>query len=131
MRGTATYTLTDGGQDKLDFKLVFNSSKFMIPEASGLTELLSAGALEHASSLMKPVTKSFDQVLTKLSTGVNFAIVEQVDNTAYMHSKTLKGHSVAFLIKFNSDKNLVSIEGKATDPNILASLTDEIREMNL
>ena len=92
--------------------------------------------LEHASSLTKPISGSgkfsFDQILAKLSGGLNFAVVEQVDNTAYMHAKTMKSqHSVAFLIKHNENKGCLVIDGKATHPNILASLTDEIRDMNI
>ena len=134
IRGTATYTFKSG-QDKLDFKLKFKSSKFMIPEPDSLQELLSQGMLEHASSLTKPISGSglsFDQILAKLSGGLNFAVVEQVDNTAYMHAKTMKSqHSVAFLIKYNENKGCLVIDGKATHPNILASLTDEIRDMNI
>ena len=106
----------------------------MIPDAEGLTNLLSQGALDHASSLTKPAPESlsFDQALTKLSVGLNFAVVEQVENTAYLHAKTMKsGHSVAFLVKHNKSKNSYSIEGKATNPTILAALTDEIRDMTL
>ena len=134
IRGTATYTFKSGGQDKLDFKLQFKSSKFMVAETEGLTELLSQGVLEHASSLTKMTGQSslnFDQILAKL-TGLNFAVVERVDNTAYMHAKTMKSqHSVAFLIKHNENKGCLVVDGKATNPNILASLTDEIRDMDL
>ena len=103
----------------------------MVPCDSGLTELLTEGALEHASSVTKNVKNcNFDQILSKLSMGLNFAVVEQVENSAYMYAKTLKGqHSVAFLIKMNNDK--LSVEGKSTEPTILASLTDEIRDMEL
>ena len=58
--------------------------------------------------------------------------MEKVDNTAYMHAKTMNGqHSVAFLIKLNNETNQLSVEGKSTEPSILASLTDEIRDMDL
>ena len=103
----------------------------MVPCDSGLTELLTEGALEHASSVTKNVKNcNFDQILSKLSMGLNFAVVEQVDNSAaYMYAKTVKGqHSVAFLIKLNNGEKL-SVEGKSTEPTILASLTDEIRDM--
>ena len=61
-----------------------------------------------------------------------FPIVEKVDNTAYMHAKTMNGqHSVAFLIKLNNETKQLSVEGKSTEPSILASLTDEIRDMDL
>ena len=129
IRGTVTYIFQDGGQDKLDFKIVIQSSKFMVPCDSGLTELLTEGALEHASSVTKNVKNSnFDQILSKLSMNLNFAVVEQVDNSAYMYAKSVRGqHSVAFLIKLNNEK--LSVEGKSTEPTILASLTDEIRDM--
>ena len=49
-----------------------------------------------------------------------------------MHAKTMNGqHSVAFLIKLNNETNQLSVEGKSTEPSILASLTDEIRDMDL
>ena len=136
IRGTATYTFKSGGQDKLDFKLLFKGSKFMVAESEGLTELLSKGVLEHASSLTKPLptncSGTFDQILAKLSGGINFAVVERVDSTAYMHAKTMKSqHSVAFLIKHNENKGCLVVDGKATHPSILATLTDEIREMDI
>ena len=120
----------------LDFKLLFKGSKFMVAESEGLTELLSKGVLEHASSLTKPLptnySGTFDQILAKLSGGINFAVVEKVDSTAYMHAKTMKSqHSVAFLIKHNENKGCLNVDGKATHPSILATLTDEIREMDL
>lgn len=136
IRGTATYTFKSGGQDKLDFKLLFKGSKFMVAESEGLTELLSKGVLEHASSLTKPLppnySGTFDQILAKISGGINFAVVERVDSTAYMHAKTMKSqHSVAFLIKHNENKGCLMVDGKATHPSILATLTDEIREMDM
>ena len=48
-------------------------------------------------------------------------IVEKVDNTAYMHAKTMNGqHSVAFLIKLNNENKQLSVEGKSTVSSILA-----------
>ena len=43
IQGTALYTFKSGGQDTLDFKLLFKGSKFMVAESEGLTELLSKG----------------------------------------------------------------------------------------
>ena len=69
--------------------------------------------------------------MTKLSKNLNFAVVEQMENSAYFHAKTMKsGHSVAFLIKHTENDKLI-VDGKSTNPQILASLTDEIRDMNL
>ena len=115
----------------MDFKIMIQSSKFMVPDPNGLSELLTQGALEHASSLLKTANLDFDQILNKMSMALNFAVVEKVDNTAYMNAKTINGqHSVAFLIKLNNE-NKLSVEGKSTEPSILASLTDEIRDMDL
>ena len=131
IRGTATYTFKNGGQDKLDFKLIFKSSKFMIPQCEGLTDLLTQGVLDHSSSVTKPTTLNFNQILAKLSDGLNFAVVEQVDNTAYMFAKSMKNqHSVAFLIKHNEKNHSLLVDGKATHSAILASLTDEVRDMD-
>ena len=104
----------------------------MVPDPNGLSELLTQGALEHASSLLKTANLDFDQILNKMSMALNFAVVEKVDNTAYMHAKTMNGqHSVAFLIKLNNINKQLSVEGKSTESSILASLTDEIRDMDL
>ena len=43
IQGTALYTFKSGGQDTLDFKLLFKGSKFMVAESEGLTEILSKG----------------------------------------------------------------------------------------
>ena len=76
IRGTASYNFKDGGgQDKLDFKIMIQSSKFMVPDPNGLSELLTQGALEHASSLLKTASlDAFDQILNKMSMALNFAI---------------------------------------------------------
>ena len=76
IRGTASYNFKDGGgQDKLDFKIMIQSSKFMVPDLNGLSELLTKGALEHASSLLKTASlDAFDQILNKMSMALNFAI---------------------------------------------------------
>ena len=132
IRGTATYTYSSGSQDKLDFKLAFPASKFMNPDPDGLTELLTAGVLEHASSVSLKTSLTFKQIVTKLSKNLNFAVVEQMENSAYFHAKTMKsGHSVAFLIKHDTEHDKLNVDGKSTNPQILASLTDEIRDMNL
>ena len=131
IRGTATYTYHSGSQDKLDFKLAFSASKFMNPDPEGLTELLTAGVLEHASNCVKKTSLTFKQIVNKLSKNLNFAVVEQMENSAYFHAKTMKsGHSVAFLIKY-SEEGKLAVDGKSTEPQILASLTDEIRDMEL
>ncbi len=131
MRGTATYMLDDGQQDKLDFKMAFNASTLMVPENEGLPDLLAAGVLDHGSAVKKEfsASNSFEEALAKLSSEMNFAVVEQIDNTAYMYGKSLKGHHVAFLLKANG--NQIMIEGKANEPSILAALTDEIRDLKL
>merc|ERR1712113_1121708 len=96
------------------------------PDPDGLTELLTAGVLEHASSVSLKTSLTFKQIVTKLSKNLNFAVVEKMENSAYFHAKTMKsGHSVAFLIKINGD-NKLTVDGKSTNPQILASLTDEI-----
>ena len=104
----------------------------MVPHTEGLTDLLTQGLLEHSSSVTKPTTTlNFNQILTKLSDGLNFAVVEHVDNTAYMFAKSMKNqHSVAFLIKYNEAKQSLLVDGKATHSAILASLTDEIHDMD-
>lgn len=131
IRGTATYKFKNGSQDKLDFKLIFKSSKFMNPESEGLNELLTQGALQHSSSVTKSTSLTFNQLLSKLSSALNFAVVEQVENTAFIFGKTMKSqHSVAFFIKQNGPNSYL-MDGKATNPSILAALTEEIRDMDL
>ena len=104
----------------------------MVPESEGLMELLSQGVLEHGSTLNKATTLNFDQVLQKISSSLNFSIIEKVENSAYMHAKTMKNqHSVAFLLKYHEEKRTLLVEGKSTNQNILAALTDEISDLVL
>ena len=47
----------------------------MVPDPNGLSELLTQGALEHASSLLKTANlEDFDKILNKMSMALNFAI---------------------------------------------------------
>lgn len=130
IRGTATFTLEDGQQDKLDMKVAIRCSTTMVPDPDGLSDILAAGVLDSSSSLSKTIQTSFGEALAKLSHEVNFAVVEQVDTTAYLHAKSLKGDHVAFLIKAHGDKNW-TIEGKSNNASLLAALTDELRDLSL
>lgn len=126
------YTSETGNVGKMDLKIPVPISAIMVPEPEELTDLLSSGILEHSSCTVRQCeASSFDDVLQGLSTNFCFAVVEHIENAAYLHAKSLKGHHVAFKIKFDPTKHSLSIEGKSNSAQILGSLSGEMQALPL
>jgi len=132
LKGVCVYTTGEGTVNKIDLKIPVPVSAIMVPEPEELTDLLASGILEHSSGATRQCNAgSFDEILHGLSTNFCFAVVEHIENAAYLHAKSLKGHHVAFKIKFDSTKKTLSVEGKSNSAPILKSLSAEIQALPL
>jgi hypothetical protein len=132
LKGVCIYTSETGNVGKMDLKIPVPVSAIMVPEPEELTDLLTSGILEHSSGTVRQCeASSFDDVLQGLSTNFCFAVVEHIENAAYLHAKSLKGHHIAFKIKFDPSKRTLSVDGKSNSAQILNSLSDEILALPL
>ena len=129
---SSSTSLTTGRLEKVDIKIPFPVSAIMIPEHEELTEILASGILEASSKVVRHCsTSNFEQILVGLSSKFCFAVVDQIENAAYLHAKSMKGHHVAFKIKFDSSNKSLNVEGKSNSSNILNHLTQEIETLPL
>ncbi|XP_064604156.1 AP-3 complex subunit delta-1-like isoform X2 [Liolophura sinensis] len=133
LRGTLTYILkTSEGSthDKLDFKLHLPCSSYLSAthcKGPEFAKLLSSGDLTEKSSLtVSPMDTEFPHILAKLCFFLHFTIVEQVENSASLYSRSIQNHSICLLVKYTSSKTL-SIDGKCTDTSLLSNVLDEVR----
>lgn len=137
LRGTLAYMVqTPDGlstPEKLDFWLTVPCSSFMVGKLSHrhtLTDLLSSGQLIHRNSLkFNEVEHDFSQVLSLVCFHCHFILVEQIDRTASLYSRSLHGHHVCLLLKADDSSNRVTIDGKSNCELLLASLMMEIQSL--
>ncbi|PNF29931.1 AP-3 complex subunit delta-1 [Cryptotermes secundus] len=136
VRGTVTYMvqIADGSSthEKLDFWLNLPCSTFMIGRLSHrdtVTDLLSSGQLtKRRSMLLDDVQEEFSQILARICFHCHFILVEQVDKTASLYSRSIQDHHVCLLVKSaNSGSDVkVSLEGKSNCDILLANILSEI-----
>ena len=133
VKGTCSYTsLSSGRVEKIEIKIPIPISAIMSPEPEELTDILASGILDASSRLVRQCSSSnFEEILVGLSSKFCFAVVEQIENAAYLHAKSLKGHHVAFKIKFDSSSRSLSVEGKSNLSSILNHLSQEIEALPL
>lgn len=89
--------------EKLDFKLPLPCSSFMIGSLyrrDTFTELLGSGDLAYKqSSIIEDLDVDFSQILARTCYYLHFFVVEQVDQTASLYSRSIQGHHVCILMK--------------------------------
>jgi hypothetical protein len=133
VKGNCSYTLINEGRvEKIDIKIPIPVSAIMTPEPEELTDILASGILDASSRTVKKCsTLNFDDILFGLGSKFCFAVVEQIENAAYLHAKSLKGHHVAFKIKFDKESGALLVEGKSNSSAILNQLSQEIEALPL
>ncbi|ESP05472.1 hypothetical protein LOTGIDRAFT_177167 [Lottia gigantea] len=134
LRGTLTYIVksADGSShDKIDFKLSLPCSSYLVTtpcKSADFTTLLSSGDLTAKSSLQLTPTDSILHIsLTKLCFFLHFRVIEQVDNSASLYSRSIQGHPVCVLVKKVNDS--LKIDGKSTDNTFLSNVLDDVRNL--
>lgn len=133
MKGTVTYILkSDEGssQDKLDFKLTIPCSAYLVAipcNGDAYTKLLTSGQLtEKYATQFSTTDVDFAPVLAKICFLAHFTVVEQVESSASLYSKSIHSHHVCLLVKQLPNKGL-SIDGKSTDAMFLSNVIDDIK----
>ncbi|XP_048758475.2 AP-3 complex subunit delta-1-like isoform X2 [Ostrea edulis] len=132
LKGTLTYILKmDEGSthEKVDFKLGFPCSCFLVAtpcKGSAFTSLLESGDLTEKSSLQfTPQDSEFQVILAKLCFYHHFRVIEQVEKSASVYSKSMQGHPVCLLVKLVNGN--LKIDGKSTEGNLLSNVLQEIK----
>ncbi|XP_069693426.1 AP-3 complex subunit delta-1-like [Periplaneta americana] len=139
VRGTVTYMVqtADGSSthEKLDFWLNLLCSTFMIGRLSHrdtVTDLLSSGQLtKRRSMVLSEVADDFSQILAKVCFRCHFMLVEQIDKTASLYSRSIQDHHVCLLIKSgnNGSDTKISFEGKSNCEGLLTNILVEIETL--
>lgn len=133
LRGTLTYmvVMDDGStHEKLDFKLPLPCSSYMIGSLyrrDTFTELLGSGDLAHKDCVViENLDADFSQLLARTCYYLHFCVVEQVEQTASLYSRSIQDHHVCLLMKSMPNDRL-SIDGKSTDLQLLCNILEEIK----
>uniref|UniRef100_A0A1B6EHK0 AP-3 complex subunit delta n=1 Tax=Cuerna arida TaxID=1464854 RepID=A0A1B6EHK0_9HEMI len=136
IRGTITYIhqLQDGNsvQDKMDFWLHVGVTAFLTDNKIDLdtySSLLSSGELSHqqAVTLRPVVARDFSQMLSAVCTKCRLTVVEQMDQTASLYTRSTTGHQVCLLVK--SEPTQVSVQAKSSSPSLLQALLADIQAL--
>lgn len=135
LKGTLTYILkTEDGSlhDKIDFKLNVMCSSYLVAlpcNGDAFATLLAAGTLNEKHSIsFKPVDTDFNCVLAKICFFLHFIVVEQIDSSASLYSKSIQNHDICLLVKMSVDDSL-SLDGKAADLTLLTNVLGEIKQV--
>jgi len=133
MKGTLTYIVkTDEGttHEKEDFKLSVNCSSYLVGlpcNGDAFAKLLSSGDLtDKYSSQFTTTDTDFPPILAKICFFAHFSVVEQVENSASLYSKSIQGHDVCLLVKQGADGTL-TIDGKSSDSSLLSNIVSDIK----
>lgn len=133
LKGTLTYIIkSDEGssQDKLDFRLTIPCSAYLVGipcNGDAYTKLLTSGQLtEKYATQFTALDTEFAPILAKICFLAHFTVVEQVETSASLYSKSIYGHHVCLLVKQLANGGL-SIDGKSTDSMFLSNVIDDIK----
>lgn len=133
LKGTLTYVIkVDEGytHEKIDFKMVLPCTSYLcgLPcNGDAFAKLLSSGdLLEKYSSQFAIEEADFPPLLAKICFFAHFTVVEQIDSSASLYSRSIQGHDLCLLVKLLPN-NVLSIDGKSSDGSLLSNVIDEIK----
>ncbi|KAK3868287.1 hypothetical protein Pcinc_026301 [Petrolisthes cinctipes] len=130
LRGFLSYTQEDGVNSDLPVRLEFPVTAFLSGKTASrttFTDLLSSGQLSARSSFTLPNSQlSFSEVLEEVSCGGSMEVVECVDQTASLYGRSLHGHHVCLLVKYQESGRL-TIDGKCTEGTLLSNALDHLK----
>ncbi|CAL4064050.1 unnamed protein product, partial [Meganyctiphanes norvegica] len=128
LRGTLTYSLEDGSSKDLSIRLEFPVTMFLSGKTASratFTDLLSSGQLTSRSSFtITECSQGFSEILKLLISDNVLAVVERVDQTASLYARSLHGHHICLLVKYQEPGRL-TVDGKGTDGTLLSNLLDQ------
>ncbi|KAL4235570.1 AP-3 complex subunit delta-1 [Mactra antiquata] len=132
MKGTLTYMLkTEEGSthDKLDFRVEIPCSAFLVAvpcKGPDFASVLGSGDLTEKSTLKcSPLDPNFDVSLLRICFFNHFKVVEKVDHSASLYSRSIQGHHVCLLVKSNDGE--LTVDGKSTEASLLSNILSDIK----
>ncbi|XP_052256781.1 AP-3 complex subunit delta-1-like isoform X1 [Dreissena polymorpha] len=132
LRGTLTYMvkMAEGStHEKVDFRLTFNCSSFMsaLPcKSSEFASLLSSGDLTEKSTMKcTPLENSFDVSLLRICFYNHFKVVEKVEGSASLYGRSIQGHHLCLLVKYNNGE--ITVDGKSAEGALLSNVLADIK----
>lgn len=129
LRGFISYS-QEGGSSELNVRFEFPVMTFLSGKTasrSTFTDLLGSGQLTARSSFTVPNCQlSFPEILDEMTRGGSLAVVESVDQTASMYGRSLHGHHVCVLVKYQTSGRL-TVDGKSTEGTLLSNALDHLK----
>jgi AP-3 complex subunit delta-1 len=133
LKGTLTYIIkTDDAStcDKLDLKLSIPCCAFLVAvpcNSDTYAKLLTDGSLTSKYATQCNASNAdFSVTVAKICFHAHFTVVELVDKSVSLYSKSIQGHHVCLLVKQLANGGL-SIDGKSSDSSLLSSVVDEVK----
>ncbi|XP_037068745.1 AP-3 complex subunit delta-1-like [Pollicipes pollicipes] len=121
---------TESGGDTLSFKLRLPCTALLVGQLDDkqlFSDLLAGDRLTaRATCLVSEVTDDFNQVLRRVAFWGRHTVVEQIDTTASLYSRSICGDHVCVLVKQLAAGRL-GIDGKGTNQQLLSNVVDELR----
>jgi len=127
-------TLVYNGSSKLDLQIPFAASSFI--QATKITKdqyasIVDTNNLSANFTLQTTTIKVTDgdlqQNLISLASLLHVQLIEALPTAATLYGKSIQGHHVAVLVKTKNSTS-ISVELKATDPALAASLVAEVND---
>lgn len=130
LRGTLHYTQDGGVSNELLLRLEFPVFCFLSGKSASrttFTDLLASGQLNARSSFTMPeCQQSFPEVLEIMTRGGSLSVVERVDQTASLYGRSLRGHHVCLLVKYQGSSRL-TVDGKSDEGTLLSNALDHLK----
>ncbi|KAG7160365.1 AP-3 complex subunit delta-1-like [Homarus americanus] len=130
LRGSLSYIQDGTSSSDLSLRLEFPVTTFLSGKTASratFTDLLSSGQLSARSSFTIPECPwSFPEVLEEVTRGGSLAVVESVDQTASLYGRSLHGHHVCLLVKYQASSRL-TVDGKSTEGILLSNALDHLK----
>lgn len=132
MKGTLTYMvkMEDGStHDKVDFRVEFTCSAFLVAlpcKGPDFASFLGSGDLTEKSTMKcTPIESTLDACLLRICFYNHFKVVEKVDNSASLYSRSIQGHHLCLLVKYNEGQ--LTVDGKSADDALLSNVLSDIK----
>ncbi|XP_049804898.1 AP-3 complex subunit delta-1 isoform X1 [Schistocerca nitens] len=137
LRGTLTYMVQSSddmsSHEKLDFWVNIPCSTFMIARVCGadtVSDLLTSGQLPYHNSFhLKNIMQDTAQMISQICFHCNFVLVEQIENTASLYSRSVDGSHICLLLKVDRSCTAISVDGKSDNEVLLSNIISEIEKL--
>jgi len=135
IKANVGYNLMTSTSNKIDVKMPFNSSAFMVPTAC--TKSQFAGLLSDVdlfsfkeSKIISTGTRKHDNVVSTIATNLHLTVVEKLSIAASLYGKSIQDHHVAMLVKVTEQASAnggsYTVDIKSSNQRLATNLANEI-----